>query len=611
MEQEVTKYLKSYSFDSKKVNRLIVSNFLYSNNLLNTKNKIIKDFIIDRNSDDYPVLEDFVESIQLHSIEELIKAFEFVISPKERVVTGAIYTPKAIRDYIIDQIFEDNLDAETARICDPACGCGGFLYTAALKIQGLTNKPFSEIIRDNLFGLDIQPYSIERSKILLSLASISLGEDYDAFDFNLYTGNALSFDWSEHVKEFAGFDSIVGNPPYVCSRNINIESRELLENWEVSSTGHPDLYIPFFELGLSNLRNGGILGYITMNTFFKSINGRALRKYLAQFDNTIVDFGGYQVFDSKSTYTCICLIRKQSSTKVRFAKSNSINALNEALLFEEIDIDNLDHFNGWNLQEIDYLNHIESVGAPLGDLYKTRNGIATLKNKIFIFSPIDEDEEYYYLQNGDKYAIEKNICSDIVNSNKFTKVKSIEDVLQKVIFPYRYVGDKIQILAEEEFSANYPQAYRYLRDKKEILATRDKGKGKYEKWYAYGRNQSLEKMKYKLFFPHISSNIPNFVPNDSENLLFYNGLALIGENEVDIQLMQKLLGSRLFWFYITNSSKPYGSGYFSLSRNYIKKFGIPDFTDEEIQFMINQDNQEVLNKFIDNKYGINTEMLGD
>ena len=50
---------------------------------------------------------------------------------------------------------------------------------------------------------------------------------------------------------------------------------------------------------------------------------------------------------------------------------------------------------------------------------------------------------------------------------------------------------------------------------------RDKEKGNYENWFAYGRNQSLEKMRNKLFFPHITPDIPNFVINTDEELLFH------------------------------------------------------------------------------------------
>jgi adenine-specific DNA-methyltransferase len=85
--------------------------------------------------------------------------------------------------------------------------------------------------------------------------------------------------------------------------------------------------------------------------------------------------------------------------------------------------------------------------------------------------------------------------------------------------------------------------------------------GTMKNWYAYGRNQSLEKLKYKLYFPHITSSTPNFIISTEEDLLFHNGIAIIGENKRELLFLQKLLSSRLFWFYIKNSSKPYGSDF--------------------------------------------------
>ena len=609
MNKEVQSYLKSYSFDPLKVNRLIVSNFLNCNNLENVQNQKILELSIAENSDDHDELLRFIDIYEIQNIEDLIEVFEIVVSPEEKVVTGAIYTPEPIRDFILDQTLNDLDNLNTIKVCDPACGCASFLYSASLKIHELTGRTFLEIYRDNIFGLDIQGYSVERSKILLALAAILNGDDQEEYTFNLFNGNALDFNWFDQMNEFEGFDVIIGNPPYVCSRHIDEESKALLENWSVCSTGHPDLYIPFFELGINFLKEGGLLGYITMNTFFKSVNGRALREYLAQFDNSIIDFGDYQVFDSKSTYTCICLIKKHSANNIQYTKLDSVKRLQDQIKYNRIDFELLDHFDGWNLQEIELLNRIENAGTPLGQKFKTRNGIATLKNNIYIFNPIDEDDDYYYLQNGKVYQIEKELCSDIVNSNKFTKVESVDTIRQKVIFPYRYNNEDVEVIDENDLSTLYPRAYSYLRDKRKILATRDKGKGKYEKWYAYGRNQSLERMPYKLFFPHISANIPNFVVNEEEQLLFYNGLALIAETQTELLLMKKLMGSRLFWFYVTKSSKPYGSGYYSLSRNYIKKFGIPEFTDEEVEFMLNQNNKEILNEFVDQKYGVDSSVI--
>lgn len=57
----------------------------------------------------------------------------------------------------------------------------------------------------------------------------------------------------------------------------------------------------FFQIGIENLKSNGILGYITMNTFFKSLNGRLLRKYFQEkkLEFDIIDFGSSQIFASK------------------------------------------------------------------------------------------------------------------------------------------------------------------------------------------------------------------------------------------------------------------------------------------------------------------------
>ena len=592
------------------VDRLLVSSFVEINEISFSRNRFIKDYIITSNQkEEHSHLQVIIKIIKtskgLYDFEDLIKLFEFVVSPTDKIVTGAVYTPNNIREYIISNTLNTSNNIKS-KIADISCGCGSFLFDVAKKLKMSFDISYFEIFRDNLFGLDIQSYSVTRAKLLLTLLALSEGEDVADFSYNLFVGNALSFKWEDNINDFNGFEIIVGNPPYVCSRNISEESKKLLNNWEVCKTGHPDLYIPFFQIGIENLAYSGILGYITMNTFFKSVNGRALREYFQnnQYRLRIVDFGNNQIFQSKSTYTCICFIEKTDSSYIEFASSNEF--FND-LSFNKITYSALNPLKGWNLKEKDLVDKIEETGTPFGKLYKTRNGIATLKNNIYIFSPIDETKDYYYLQNGSIYEIEKQICKDIINPNKFTQVNNVSAIKKKVIFPYKHFNDKVILLEEDQIRNKYPKAYKYLSDKKKDLATRDKGNGQYENWYAYGRNQSLEKLKYKLFFPHITPTTPNFIINTDENLLFYNGLAVITENERELYFLEKLMTSRLFWMYIRLSSKPYGSGYYSLSRNYIKNFGVYNFDDEEKEFIINTKEKGKLDSFIESKYKIRLE----
>ncbi|MEQ8683638.1 MAG: N-6 DNA methylase [Imperialibacter sp.] len=573
------------------------------------KNSFLLKILIKETDEDYCHLESLLAIHKFCDIEELVEVFEFVISPEEKVITGAVYTPNYIREFIVNNSIEKTVEIdESFRVCDPACGCSGFLYTAAKRIKEISGRSYSEIYRENLFGLDIQDFSINRSKLLLSLAAIVDGEDSESFDFNFHLGNALNFDWSTNIEGFMGFDTIVGNPPYVCSRNIEKASKHLIQNWSVSSSGHPDLYIPFFEIGISNLKPNATLGYITMNTFFKSQNGRALREYFQRkrFSLEILDFGSFQVFQSKSTYTCICLIKNTMSDTMKYVRlPDSTSLLSQGIAFRTIEYKDLDSKAGWNLQERDILTKIEQTGTRLGESFTSRNGIATLKNDIYIFEPVSENEQFFILESEEQYSIEREVCRDIVNPNKLTQVDTIDGLRKKIIFPYQFVNGQPRIIPETEFIQRFPNAYNYLLCKKEILSTRDKGAGKdYNPWYTYGRNQSLEHYQFKLLFPHIAPSTPNFVLNSDPELLFVNGMGIVGENKRELQLIRKVMSSRLFWFYITNSSKPYGSGYYSLSRNYIKNFGVFDFSEEQITELIEMECEADIDEYLENLYDI-------
>lgn len=63
-------------------------------------------------------------------------------------------------------------------------------------------------------------------------------------------------------------------------------------------------------------------------------------------------------------------------------------------------------------------------------------------------------------------------------------------------------------------------------------------------------------------------------------------------------LIKKIMESRLFWYYIKTTSKPYSSSYYSLNGNYINNFGICNFTNNEIDFVLNENNKDVLDAFL-------------
>lgn len=622
MNQQIFTFLKSYDNDTTAINRLIVSAFVTMNNLSVYKWSYLNQYIITKlNEDEYLYLKKFISilsiSIQKITIENIIELFEFVISPSDKIVNGAVYTPQYIRNYIINEIVKEinTQNWSQIKIADISCGCGGFFITFTDIVHKFYGVSCYDLYKNTIYGVDIQDYSIERCKIILILYALENGEDHPDFKFNLYKGNSLNFDWNKFVENYNGFDAIIGNPPYVSSSKIPDESKLLLDRWSVAKTGKSDLYIPFFQIALENLKDNAILGYITVNNFYRSLNGRAFRGYMSKkaYDIKIIDFAAEQVFKKRSTYTCLCFIRKINNGCIHYIQSNS-SKINFIKKSDYINIlyNNVSDNEGWLLRKssiASIISIIEQTGNPLGKCFNICNGFATLKNDIFILSVINEDSLYYYTITKDKkvFPIEKLICRDAIKPNILKSENQINDKMEKIIFPYKIYGSSVVIMDENELVLNYPYAYKYLIYFKQCLSKRDKGNREYKKWYAYGRSQAINIKGFKLLFPYISDK-PYFVLTERKDLLFYNGYALTSDSIEELKVIRKILKSKIFWFYIKSTSKPYGGNYFALAKNYVKNFGVINLNESQKQTLLNLNDNET-DLYLSKLYGINLNAL--
>jgi adenine-specific DNA-methyltransferase len=82
------------------------------------------------------------------------------------------------------------------------------------------------------------------------------------------------------------FDTIVGNPPYVRSRDVLPETAKLLESQLLD--GHANLYLHFIEKCVRHLNPGGELIFITPRDFLKSTGAQRLNTWLFE-QGTITD----------------------------------------------------------------------------------------------------------------------------------------------------------------------------------------------------------------------------------------------------------------------------------------------------------------------------------
>jgi adenine-specific DNA-methyltransferase len=108
--------------------------------------------------------------------------------------------------------------------------------------------------------------------------------------------DALNLDFFAY-PESEGFDTIVGNPPYVRARDIQPGTRQRLHSRLLN--GHSNLYLHFIEKCVRHLKPGGELIFITPRDFLKATGAARLNTWL--FDQgTLTDFqelGDARVFD--------------------------------------------------------------------------------------------------------------------------------------------------------------------------------------------------------------------------------------------------------------------------------------------------------------------------
>ena len=598
MNKELQTIISRYTEKQLCLDNIVVSSFV-KHNALTVQGGLLADYC----RDDVPIVD-------IESIEDVINVFELAIPKAEKTKNGAIYTPKYIRDYVLERVATtQKKPLQDCLVIDIACGCGAFLLSFADYLHFHCGQSYRVAV-NHLYGVDVSELSVKRCKILLSLAALLNGETLTNEDFHVSQGNSLNFDFTSipGVVENGGFDIVIGNPPYVRAKHIDEESKALLSHWQVAHCGNVDLYLPFFEIACDILCKDGVLGYITLNSFFKSVNARLLRKYFSSSKTAIeiVDFGDQLVFGKTLAYTCIVLIDKHGKPGINYTKGkiNTNGFTEKPSHFNLIPYNELDDHKGWNLNNADILQNIrkiESVGRTLGEMFQIKNGIATLANDIYIFRPIYEDELYFYLEtDGMEFPIEKDICRDIIKPNILRTEEEIPDIIEKVIFPY---DKNNKILIEAIFMSKFPQAYKYLSLHKMKLAQRDKGEKKYEAWYAFGRTQATSDRGLKLLFPYMA-NHPHFVYTDNENMLIYCGYAIFSDKEEDLLVLKRILKSSVFDYYMQHTAKPYATGYYSYAKNYVKGFGIPALTKKQRMSLLSLQGKDAINDYVEKLYNM-------
>lgn len=127
-------------------------------------------------------------------------------------------------------------------------------------------------------------------------------------------------EWMFGVKR--GFDIVIGNPPYLSSKNIEEKIKPLYKKIYKSPVAHYDIYVIFIEKALDLLGTGGILSFITSNKYFSQKYGVEIRKILLQHDiRRLINFN-FNVFQA-TVDTSILIVSNRE-----YSGANKIHVLN-------------------------------------------------------------------------------------------------------------------------------------------------------------------------------------------------------------------------------------------------------------------------------------------
>ena len=281
----------------------------------------------------------------------------------ERKATSSYYTPQYIVDSMVRAALAEQCEGKRPnqilelKVCDPAMGSGHFLLGAVKfleeQIQDYVFKNESEIefdmeaarwqiLANCIYGVDFNPLAVELSKFALWMYTARRGNKLEPLSDQLKSGDSLvsaypkyakNFDWKNEFfdpKGFAGFDAIVGNPPWdtvkpkltdfykAYTGSAKSMKRKELDDWLNNKKnaeakrqyeayaaeklryaeflkekagyrhqeGESQTHSLFAERGMQLLRNGGHLAFVTKLGFYSDKFQTSMRKHL-YLDNTV------------------------------------------------------------------------------------------------------------------------------------------------------------------------------------------------------------------------------------------------------------------------------------------------------------------------------------
>ncbi|MBK9039131.1 MAG: N-6 DNA methylase [Bdellovibrionales bacterium] len=238
-------------------------------------NELILDLACDADKGGKKLFVDYkrISAEHLGGIFESLLEFKPHLTAKKSVVlesatgrkdSGSYYTPDYVVDYLLERSLRSTDDFSKIKVLDSAwigtfhCGCHPRISTRLAEVDSESDGNLeilrNEVASKNVFGIDRSEVAVALTKLSIYLTVMQRDQALPNVDDNIKCTDSLR---DKSIKGFKGsFDLVVGNPPYVNTKNLSRSDQELKTYLADSGDyltckGCFDLYIPFIEKALT------------------------------------------------------------------------------------------------------------------------------------------------------------------------------------------------------------------------------------------------------------------------------------------------------------------------------------------------------------------------
>ena len=385
--------------------------------------------------------------------------------------------------------------------------------------------------------------------------------------------------------EFDGFDTIIGNPPYIRQEELQ-EFKGYFKSRFATFAGTADLFVYFIEHGLNLLKNEGHFIYIVPNKWMRAGYGKALREHLIQKRIlNILDFGDLPVFEEATTYPCIISIQESQQPNEMFDASNIHTldfdfGLDGYVQQRRINVlQNELQAGGWTLsdaKEQKLLAKLKEHSVSLGEYIdgKIYRGVLTGLNEAFV---IDEDTRTRLIEQDPK---SEQIIKPFLAGRDIKRYKKPKSHYYLILFRS---GDTRNWFGEKDenggwISLNEQIAWTRLNEEYPALCNhlkkfKSKARERYDQghywWELRACDYYEEFEKEKIAWPETSSDnqFTMVIEGDYLNKTCF----FIPKSDC---FLLGLLNSKLAKFYFDSIVSKMRGGYFSMSKAYVETIPI-------------------------------------